>query len=129
VGDRDRPQERGLGRTSVGQRRKWIVLSNGILKIDDRLEGHQGALIDHSSQWWSPNRLGYRFDPTAGMEACPQLRPFLRYNLENDNERIALLQEWAGYCLLPTTDLQKFLLLEGEGSNGKSVYCALWRHS
>jgi P4 family phage/plasmid primase-like protien len=45
-------------------------------------------------------------------------------NLEGDDERIDVLQEWAGYLLLPDASQQKFLFLEGEGSNGKSVYHA-----
>jgi P4 family phage/plasmid primase-like protien len=41
--------------------------------------------------------------------------------LEGDQERIRLLQEWFGYCLTPDTSQHKFLVLEGEGANGKSV--------
>src|SRR5262249_19280874 len=37
----------------------------------------------------------------------------------------ALLQEWFGCCLLFDTTHQSFLVLEGEGSNGKSVVCAV----
>lgn len=37
------------------------------------------------------------------------------------DERIMLLQEWFGYCLLPDTSLHKFLLAVGPGANGKSV--------
>jgi len=34
------------------------------------------------------------------------------------------LQEWAGYLLTSTNDLQRFLCLEGEGGNGKTVFFA-----
>jgi P4 family phage/plasmid primase-like protien len=44
--------------------------------------------------------------------------------MEHDFERIAKLQEWAGYLLLADTSQQKFLALEGEGANGKSVFLA-----
>lgn len=35
-----------------------------------------------------------------------------------------VLQEWAGYLLTNSNDLQKFLVLEGDGGNGKTVYFA-----
>jgi putative DNA primase/helicase len=44
--------------------------------------------------------------------------------LDNDAESMATVQEWFGYCLTHDTSLQKFLFLEGEGNNGKSVLCA-----
>ncbi len=38
-----------------------------------------------------------------------------------DDERIRILQEWAGYLLFPTNYLQRFIVFEGEGGNGKTV--------
>jgi P4 family phage/plasmid primase-like protien len=65
--------------------------------------------------------LPYRYDPKAD---CPEWKGVLNRNLEGDQERIDLLQEWFGYCLVRTTDAQKFLILVGEGGNGKSVILA-----
>ena len=61
------------------------------------------------------------FDPDAD---CLRWSAFLERNLEGDQERIALLQEWYGLCLTRDTNRQKFLVMEGEGANGKSVACA-----
>ena len=101
-----------------------ISLANGILDLDELLSetGDQSRiLLPHSPAWFSPISLPYNFEPDA---ECPKWNAFMHRNLEGDWERIAVLQEWAGYLLLPDTSQQKFLFLEGEGSNGKSVYYA-----
>lgn len=114
---------------------RYVAMHNGILDIEKatdmvkraevgeeiRDEDFRQCLQPHSPQWFSEVVLPYDFDPSA---ECPRWDEFLRKNLEADGERIDLLQEWAGYLLLPDTGQQKFLVLEGEGSNGKSVYCA-----
>jgi P4 family phage/plasmid primase-like protien len=48
----------------------------------------------------------------------------LSRNLEDDEQRIALSQEWFGLSVVADTSHQKFLLAEGEGANRKSVFCA-----
>jgi P4 family phage/plasmid primase-like protien len=78
-------------------------------------------LLPHTPRFFTTVSLPYNFDPRAN---CPIWLEFLKRNLENDPERIAMLQEWFGYCVTFDTSYQKFLLLEGEGSNGKSVICA-----
>jgi P4 family phage/plasmid primase-like protien len=105
------------------ERRNYLALANGLLDLDACLAGRPMAevLRPASPRWFSPVYLPYAFDPAA---RCPRWEKFLQRNLEGDDERIRLLQEWLGYCLLIDTDLQRFLLLEGEGRNGKSVYCA-----
>jgi P4 family phage/plasmid primase-like protien len=40
---------------------------------------------------------------------------------DGDSERIALVHEWFGYCLVHDTSFHKFLILMGEGANGKTV--------
>jgi P4 family phage/plasmid primase-like protien len=105
------------------QRRNYISMANGILDIDAVLRDAElsECLIPNSPQWFSMVSLPYAFDPDA---TCPRWNAFLEHNLEMDPERIKILQEWAGYLLLADTGEQKFLVLEGEGANGKSVYIA-----
>ena len=105
------------------ERKNWISLANGILDIDAVLAGGEMAdcLRPNSPEWFSPVSVPYVFDPLA---RCPVFDAFLEHNLEMDPERIKLLQEWAGYLLLPNTDEQKFMILVGEGRNGKSVFIA-----
>lgn len=100
---------------------RYVALRNGILDIDGFLNGEPDFLRPHSPDWFSLTCLPFDFDPEA---TAPRWFNFLRRNQENDRERIAILQEWAGYLLLPNTNFQKFMFLEGEGANGKSVYLA-----
>jgi putative DNA primase/helicase len=104
-----------------GEPRNYLGTRNGLVNLDDLLGGKADVLSAHSPRWFSPVCLPYDYDPRA---SCPQWHAFLQNNLEGDQERIDLLQEWFGYCLTPDTSQQRFLLLEGEGSNGKSVVCA-----
>src|SRR5262249_35352780 len=55
---------------------------------------------------------------------CPTWLGMLDRCLEGDAERIALAQEWAGYCLTRNTDAQQFLIAFGDGGNGKSAFGA-----
>lgn len=102
-------------------RRNYVAVANGLLDVDAVLRGKPDRLLDHSPLWFSPVCLPFAFDPLAD---CPRWIAFLDRNLEGDQQRILILQEWLGYCLLPDTSLQKFLVLVGEGANGKSVACA-----
>jgi putative DNA primase/helicase len=104
------------------QRRNLVAMTNGVLDIDSLFDGNADVLLPHTPRWFSMNCLPYPYDPNAD---CPRWKEFLARNLEGDDERIGLLQEWFGYCLITDTALQKFLMLVGEGANGKSVICAV----
>lgn len=114
--------------TGVREPRQLIALENGLLDIERLLTSDQHAfsdtsdvMVQHTPRWFSTVCLPYQFDINA---KCPRWDDFLSHNLEGDQERINLLQEWAGYMLLPDTGQQSFLVLEGEGANGKSVFMA-----
>jgi P4 family phage/plasmid primase-like protien len=102
-------------------RQPYISMANGILDIDAVLADRDEYLQPNTPQWFSQVSLTYAFEPKA---PCPRWEAFLDHNLEQDPERIKVVQEWAGYLLCPTTEEQKFMLLEGEGGNGKSVFIA-----
>lgn len=101
----------------------YVSLSNGILNLDGIFEGQpaQDCIFPHSSSWFSAVGLDYPFDPSA---KCPLFIDYLEYSMEGDQQRIDLLQEWAGYLLTSKNEFQRFLALEGEGGNGKTVYFA-----
>lgn len=103
--------------------RNWVALGNGILGVDAFLAGAEmdDALRRHSPHWFSPVCLPYRFDPDAD---CPRWKAFLARNLGDEPEKARLLQQWAGYLLLPDVGYQRFLMMVGERANGKSVACA-----
>jgi len=112
-----------LSDTGPAVKRPWVSLTNGIFKVDVAIEGRpvEEFLLEHDHRWFSTTTLPFAFDWDA---ACPKFDAYLRSSLEADQERITLLQQWAGYLLTPDTNQQKFLILEGEGANGKSVYLA-----
>jgi P4 family phage/plasmid primase-like protien len=106
---------------STRKKAQYISLKNGILDVAGLLSGSSACFIPHTPDYFSLVCLPYDFNIEA---TAPTWERTLSENMEWDQERIDILQEWAGYLLLPTTDHQKFLFLEGEGANGKSVYLA-----
>lgn len=118
--DWDPGQPRWLG--DPPHQRPYIAVDNGLLNLEGAIAGDPSCLRPHSPLWFSPVHLPYDYDPAAD---CPTWRRVIARSLASDHERIDLLQEWCGYCLTSDTDLQRFLMLFGEGGNGKSVFCAL----
>jgi P4 family phage/plasmid primase-like protien len=101
-----------------GREPNLLALNNGILDVDN------GILQPHTPDWFSSVCLPYAYDSTA---VPVQWLAVLNRNLEGDCQRIGLLQEFFGYCLVRTTDGQTCLILTGEGNNGKSVILATLR--
>jgi len=77
------------------------------------------ALVEHSPKCFILTKLPYNYNVNA---TCPNWIEFLKGIMDNDLERIQLLQQWAGYLLTPDLRKQKFLLCLGEGANGKGVF-------
>jgi putative DNA primase/helicase len=94
---------------------EMLAATNGLISLSGN---EAGTLQPHSPEWFSSVCVPYDYDPHA---TCPTWQRFLNEVLENDSERIAILQEWFGYALTPDTSLHKFVVMEGEGANGKSV--------
>ena len=69
------------------------------------------------------NRLPVYYDP--GGPAPQRWLDFLKDLLYEED--IPILQEYLGYCLLPTTKAQKMLMLVGRGGEGKSRIGAVVR--
>jgi P4 family phage/plasmid primase-like protien len=100
----------------IGQgARDLLALKNGLLDLDT------GELLPHTPDWFSSTCLPYEYDPEL---ACPTFLAAVERVTGGDEEKARLLQEWFGYNLIPCTDAQKFLILHGEGANGKSALCA-----
>lgn len=102
------------------RQRRYLALSNGLLDLDALVAGQTAETIPLTPEWFSPVYLPYGYDMIA---QCPRWLEFVKEVLEKDEERITLLQQWFGYCLTQDTSQQRFLVLEGEGANGKSVVC------
>ncbi|MFO0940100.1 MAG: phage/plasmid primase, P4 family [Pirellulales bacterium] len=113
------------------RKRNLISLKNGLLNLDRFLELPQPETVDdllsmakevlepHSPDWFSTVYLDYNFIPNA---LAPEWESAIQTLMQGDSERISILQEWAGYQLVSHNKAQKFLAIEGEGGNGKSVY-------
>lgn len=108
------------------ERRNFVAMRNGLLDLDRLLadndaDGLADILLPHSPNWFSTVCLPYKYDPNAKLERWWN---FVSNNLAGNQAVIATLQEWLGYLLTADTGYQKFLLMKGEGSNGKSVFFA-----
>jgi putative DNA primase/helicase len=99
------------------QQRELLAFRNGLLDVTN-LAAAPLQVEPRSPLWFSRVAFPYDYDPTA---RAARWLSFLNQVLEGDEERIKLLQEWFGYSLVPDTSHHKFLILEGEGQNGKSV--------
>ena len=85
-----------------------IHLQNGVYHLPD------GSFQE--SRLFCQNRLPVKYDPKA---ATPdRWLTFLHELL--DEADIPTLQEYLGYCLIPSTKGQRMMILKGEGGEGKS---------
>ena len=84
-----------------------IHVANGTLFLDGRFT---------EEKEYCRNRLPVNYNPGACYP--PEWIMFLDQLLEVDD--IYTLQEFMGYCLLPTTKAQKMLMIVGQGGEGKS---------
>lgn len=85
---------------------------NGVLLLDT------GTFVGHDKKYLSSWQVGYEYNPEID---CPLWRKFITEIADENPDRIALLQEMAGYCLFTDNRLQKAFFLIGDGANGKSV--------
>lgn len=122
------------------QASRMLILRNGILDIDGVMryldvleqmiasrcvgEGEADprlilaeALRPHSPDLFSVVELPFEW---RGETGCPKWRAFLNRVLP-DVALQKVLQEWFGYCLVPSQAYQRLLIMQGEGANGKSV--------
>lgn len=67
------------------------------------------------------NRINADYNPNA--KAPTKFFDYLKTVYYEDDQRT--IQQYCGYCLLPTTILQKALLIIGDGGEGKSVLGAI----
>lgn len=101
--------------------RNYLAVKNGVLDMDRLFQGEDDCLRPLSDDWFCGFQLDYPFDPEAD---CPLWIRFIHSAMDGDQERIDILQEWAGYCLTGRNEYQRFLAMEGDGGNGKTVYTA-----
>lgn len=94
-----------------------VNMENGLVNLEPCLYGNAPTVTVHSANWFSTASLPYSYRKGA---TCPRWSAFLGDCLFHDEERIALLQEWYGYCCTFDTSLEAALFMEGPGGNGKT---------
>jgi putative DNA primase/helicase len=94
-----------------------LLFANGMLPVANYLRGDD-TILPHDSQLFSTTRLPFAYDPTA---TCPRWDAWLQETLGDDRCKIALLQEWFGYNMIPDTQYEKMLLMLGPTRSGKST--------
>lgn len=108
---------------TAGAPRRWITMANGILRMPNN--GDEPELVEHTPLWWSLSALPYQYEPAAGQEQRPWFEHYLETSLQRSQDIMMPLQEWGGYCLTRDLGQQRFLLLTGQGANGKSTWCGI----
>jgi putative DNA primase/helicase len=101
--------------------RNVVAFRNGLIDIEKAIRG-EAALRPHTPKWVSLQCLPHDFNSNA---RCPGWLTFLDETFEGDSERVALLQEWFGYCLTPDNSFQKMLCLKGVSRGGKGTIVAV----
>jgi putative DNA primase/helicase len=94
-----------------------LNVRNGLLDIATR------ALRPHAPSYLSAVQIAANFDPGA---RCPQIDRFIADVFPEDAHH--LTYEVAAWLILPNMNMQKAVLLLGEGSNGKSIWLNLMQN-
>ena len=92
--------------------RNYINLANGMFDTEIF------ELVEHDQEFHSSIRNPLEYDLDA---SCPLFLKFLDEVFQGDKEIIDVVQEMMGYFLTAETRAHKMFILEGAGSNGKSV--------
>jgi len=93
-----------------------IVTEGGILLFDKK---GGVSVVDNTPEFFCLNKVPYKYDPGA---TCERWLQFIDEVTLGEKELQRMLQQWAGYLLLPTQKYQIFLLLLGEAATGKGTY-------
>lgn len=88
-----------------------INMANGLLEWQTRV------LLPHDPQFRSCVQIPVRYDPEA---ACPEWEAFIGEVFPADCQTLAY--EIIAWLLCPDTTIQKAILLQGDGENGKSTF-------
>lgn len=89
-----------------------ICVANGVLDLKER------DLYEHSPDYYFTRNVPVEYDPDA---EAPHVEDFLSDIVRRPVEKDVLL-EMVGACLWPSYEHSKFLILFGEGANGKSTF-------
>jgi putative DNA primase/helicase len=89
-----------------------VNFKNGLFYVDSM------ELKEHSMDVLTTNQLPYDYDRNA---ECPNFMKALSDAVDNDEIKIRVIQEFAGYCLMHSKKYEKALFLIGASGSGKST--------
>jgi len=98
--------------TDLDAENSLLGVKNGAVNL------RTGELVAPSQDLMISKTCRAHYDPQA---ECPEWLAFLNDIFNGDTDTIRYIQRWLGYILTGETDEQKFLFLDGTGSNGKGV--------
>lgn len=100
-----------------------IAMLNGIVDMGAVRNGTGTVLVPHTPQFFNHLLVPYAYDPAA---MCPTFLRILEQILPDPEVR-NLIQEWFGLNLIVDSTFDKFLILTGEGANGKTIVLTVLR--
>lgn len=89
------------------------------------LNPETGELLPHSVKHYLTNKVDIDYAIQAQCSLWLQTLDEIFAPDADKAEKIQLLQEFIGYCLIPDTRIHKFLWMVGSGRNGKSLILAV----
>ncbi len=105
--------------TEFDSDRNYINLANGMFNTETY------ELEEHDPELNSSVQNPLEYDPNA---QCPRFNRYLDEVFLGDKDVICVVQEMMGYFLTSETRAHKMFILEGMGSNGKSVFIEVLEH-
>lgn len=104
---------------------RLIVRENGVLNVDRLRLRQPDYFMENTPLFFHTSLIPGNYDPKAWCDEWVQMAEDnlldQRDGEEPDWSKICIFQEFMGLCLIPDTSMQKFMILEGEGRNGKSA--------
>jgi P4 family phage/plasmid primase-like protien len=94
-----------------------LNLKNGLLDLETF------ALLPHSPDVKTVTQLPVSYDPYASTAVVDEF-----FSKVIPVDAIPIIEEMAGYCLIPSMKYEKALVLFGEGGNGKGTLISLIEH-
>ena len=101
---------------------QYLTFQNGMLDLTPIEMRERLTLSNHDPRVFGSPCLEYNYDPNAECLHWQQVLSQILPRRAEDDDRLWVLQEFFGYCLL-SNDFrhEKFMILIGNGANGKSV--------
>lgn len=101
---------------------RYINFKNGVL------DTQTWELLPHNKKHITINQVDRDYD-TSAVDPSDIWTKFMSDICGGDQEKINLIQEYAGYCFYRSTRFQKCMIFYGPGGNGKSTFLEALRYA